>query len=313
MSVDKIAKQKVKYYRYLNKKPMTICIASICETPQSPKIVFSADRLITDAHGLTFEHGVSKIKMLTKNCFIMSVGKSSHADQIIQNTVKTISTYDNEKIENMTIEQIVEVIKHEHQKIRKETIETTFLISRGLDLKTFYENLRSYPDWFAMLYDSQIGNYNFEVEFIVFGFDINQVAKYVAPHLYKITEKGESLCFDSIGFAMIGIGEEQSFPEITKEPYNPSNALSDAIVRTYWAKKSAERMTGVGKITDLGLAWSDHNKESKIEIIATEIAPEFKVNIDKIFEEEKTKIKQMTDDIQNNIQEILLGKRTLIK
>ncbi|WP_218837897.1 hypothetical protein [Candidatus Methanoperedens nitratireducens] len=114
---------------------------------------------------------------------------------------------------------------------------------------------------------------------------------------------------------MIGIGESQSFPEITKEPYSPANPLSDAIVRTYWAKKSAERMTGVGKMTDLGLAWVELNEGAKkVEIKNTLVSQEIINNLleDK-FEEQRNRVKQMTTEIQNNLNEVFLGTRIITK
>ncbi|SNQ62311.1 hypothetical protein [Candidatus Methanoperedens nitratireducens] len=88
---------------------MTICIASICENPQDPKIVFSADRMVTDSNGLTFEHGVPKISALTKNHFIMSAGRSSEADQIIQNVGAILSSYEEERLEYLTIKETVDL------------------------------------------------------------------------------------------------------------------------------------------------------------------------------------------------------------
>lgn len=53
---------KIKKRKKSGVKPMTVCIAAICDAyTESPKIVFVADRLISA--GIQFEHGIEKVKL----------------------------------------------------------------------------------------------------------------------------------------------------------------------------------------------------------------------------------------------------------
>ena len=207
---------------------MTICIASICEVSTgNPRIVFCADRLVTDANGLTFEQALPKITQLLSNCLIMNAGDSSYGDMILRDVFEKVGSFPPENLEKIRIKDIVEIVKEKIAIHRNQAIEKDIFAPRGMDRKFFYLNLNSFKDWFALIIDTEVRNYNFDVAFIILGFDINQELKNASANLYQLNGNGDIQFGNQIGFSMVGIGSYQSLPEITKEPYNPNTSLSD--------------------------------------------------------------------------------------
>jgi hypothetical protein len=303
-----------KRYRVKKARPVTICIVTIAEgSSGSPKLVFASDRLATNKDGLTFEIGVPKIVLLTPNCAVMNAGDSSRGDTIIWRVNSRIlkAVEEVRGVDKLTVDKIIEIFKEEYKKTRKEAIETDIFESKGIASKQFYENMRNYPDWFSLMLQSSIENYDFGVAFLIFGFNIHEEYGTATAHIYQISDTGEPQLLNSIGFGMIGIGSGQSLPEITKKPYSPNASLSQAIVRAYFSKKSAERVAGVGTYTDLGLMWFDVDKETKrIMPIAKSIflSKQIMDILDKGIEEQKKKIEEIGNEIESNIQAVFMGK-----
>jgi hypothetical protein len=303
-------------HRYLIRrgKPLTICIAAICEANKgNPRIVFCSDRLVTDAHGLTFEQGIPKVIQLLPNCLVMNAGDASRGDVILRDVFTLIGSYDAERVEKMTILEIAELIKSKYDIHKDKAIEDDIFRPRGFDRKFFYANIKSFYDWLALMIDTEVRNYVFDVAFIILGFDISQEKKSVVAHLYQLSN-GELQFLTPMGFSMVGIGSYQSLPEITKEPYNPSISLSDCIVRTFWAKKLSERMVSVGKeTTDLGIAFLELDATSgKIVAKNTLLLDDFKKKyLLGSFEEQKQAMKDMSQTVQKSIDEVFQGKKAV--
>ena len=302
-------------YSYRLRKPrrlktMTICISTICEISQASRIVFCADRLVTDANGLTFEQGKPKIDFIYDNCLVMSAGRGAESDQIIA-TVQRIIDEKFKKDKCPKIMDVAKIFQEELQGLRISTIENELLKARGLTIKEFYNNIKNFPDWLGIMLDNQISGFDFGVGFLIFGFDIDQKNKSVMAHLYKMDEKGNYILLDSIGFGIIGIGDIMSLPEITRETYSPNNSLSDALVRTFWAKKSAERVVSVGnKTTDIGFMWVELSDDGSLVVKHTLIGEEFKEELSDSFNKQSDKIREITDEIHTNIDDILSGKKS---
>lgn len=291
---------------------MTICIAAICEANTGcPQIVFCADRLVTDKDGRTFETGLPKIVELTHNCLVMNAGDFSRGDLIIKDTLEILSSFTLFELQHMKIKEIVDIIKEQYIKRRNQAIEIDIFKPRNIDRNSFYSNLKAFPEWFAITVDKEVGNYNFGAAFIILGFDISEVQSGI-PHIYELRDSGEPKIMDANGFSIVGSGYYQSLPEITGEPYSPSNSLGDAIVRTFGARKTAERMVSGGKeTTDLGLMYLDYDKSVK-DLVARNIvaSEEFKSKlISEGFEKGKQAMKQLIQEVGKNM-EVFIGKRT---
>lgn len=308
--IKQINSKKIIFNRRLkNKKNMTICIATICDADKAnPKIVFASDRLVTDEDGYTFEIGVPKAGRLSTNCYIMEAGNAFRAQRVLD---RFNSKHITSELDQMSILQIVDAFSNTFKEVHSEALEDEIFNPRGINRKEFYENFSKYPAWFSLMIDNQVRNFDFGVNLIFMGFDIDQNEQIGKAHIYKITDSGEPDNYSQLGFAMIGIGEKLSLPEYTQDTYSPNNPLEDAMVRTYWAKRTSERMTGVGSTTDFGIIWLQKEDE-KTDIHAQDAtlqADIIKQYLDLPFENTRKEIAKMQVGIKSELLKIINPKQ----
>lgn len=290
---------------------MTVCISAVCDSALlSPKILFCADRLVTDSNGLTFEQGMPKIFQICENCLVMNAGLGYEADQIIRSVVERVTEKMSKDEKLLSIKEIASIFKEEHQKLRSEKVNDEILKPRGLTLDAFYRDIKSFPDWLGIMLDNQISGYNFGVHFLVIGFDLNPEKKAYYPRMYQINETGETSLLDATGFGIIGIGDMMSLPELTRDTYSFNTPLNEAAVRIYWAKKSAERVVGVGsETTDFGMMWCEPKSDGTIKVNAAWLSQVVLDELKKDYDEHSMKIKTLTKGVQKNIEDIIAGKK----
>jgi len=226
---------------------VTICIATIAEADESPKIVFAADRLVSGQ--VQFEHGNPKIYELRKNCLLMLAGNPLKGSLIISSVVEQINK------KSVPLKELANKVSIETRLLRNKTVEEQLLYPRSLTLEKFYSQIKQFPEWFADSIDDQLQEDPYQIDFLLFGIE-NDV-----PHLYQIRTNGEVNSYDSLGFAAIGIGAGQSIAELGRYQYGSNISLSQAINLTYLAKKEAERVSGVGKETDLEILYTNTSEE----------------------------------------------------
>ncbi|MDE1871502.1 MAG: hypothetical protein KGI06_04675 [Candidatus Micrarchaeota archaeon] len=310
-NIDLIRPKNNKIYKRV--RPMTVCLSVICDSGTYPRIVFCADRQVT-AGGLTFEQARAKFALASRkctNCVILNAGDGYNADKIL---VRVGDFLDGEisKGRIFTIMEISELIRKETEHLRNERINAQILNPRGLNLETFYKNLKKYPETFWKNVDEEIKKYSVDTNFLVVGFDIMENGKKYLAHINLINENGEIEILDGDGFGIIGMGNLMSLPEITKEAYQLTTPLSEAIVKVYWAKKSAERVLTVGhKSTDLGVMWCISDKDGNVIVQGTMLQPEFLKELDKSYEASNQKMHESIVEIEKNIEDIFAGKKTL--
>jgi 20S proteasome alpha/beta subunit len=247
--------RKKEWWRF----PMTVCVAAICERTFSPKIIFSADRLVTSE--TEFELGLSKVQYITSNCLTMFAGDVLQGDRIVKNLLKRFENLPINEM-NYPIDEIVNILSEEYKKILNENIETEILSPLGLTIQSFPDKVDNLPDWMSINIISQIQNYDIDVEFLIFGVEIIEDGSQVA-HLYKVSGKGTIECFDHIGFVAIGSGSSLARSEMTKYFQGPDSTMSETVYRVYVAKRAAERVPGVGAITDFGVLHMIEDMETK--------------------------------------------------
>jgi hypothetical protein len=229
----------------IRKKIMTVCIAAISESQtKNPKIVFASDRLVSA--GVCFEGGVSKIHLLSQNAWVMSSSNDALASDGIILKIQKALAKNGTQIE---IEQIATLFSQECKNKLKSEKEKQVFLQYGLTENNFMDKSSSMSDLIVkdILDRSHEFKYEFEVEFLLIGFD----SEPYVPHIYTINGLGDIQVSDHLGFATIGSGQYLAFPEMTKYAYHTNTGLSEAIMRVYWSKKAAERVGGVGKATDL--------------------------------------------------------------
>ena len=306
MNADRYKNIKRKVGTY---KPMTVCIAAICQIGQGAQIVFCSDRLVTNSDGLTFEQERPKIVVLTENCLIMNAGSAMESDNIIQTAFERIKK---ELTGNYpSILDIAKIVGEEHKKKREECAQNDILKPRGLTYETYYSNIRLLPDWMSYAIDRQLYEYDLKVEFLIFGFDVIEQnnEQGISPHLYQISREGDYSKLDDVGFGTIGIGSMMALPAMTGEKYHTTISISEALVKVFWARKSAERVVSVGnETTDLGVLFPI-GKENKVTGFTNIlISEEHKAQLLELYKSHNQKMKAVTLEVNKQISDILAGK-----
>jgi hypothetical protein len=291
--------------------PMTICIATICEqNTGTPRIVFASDRLVTDQDGYTFELGVPKLKLIAHHCILMEAGDSFRGELILEKWKEKVPDF--EQANKMRHSEIINILRLCYKEIFNESLETEIFSPRGLTRQGFYEDFAKFPEWYGFMTDFKVESFNFGVTFIATGIDIDHKNDLTMGRLTRFSGRGQPEILDSLGFAMAGIGEKMSFPELTRNRYSPNDTLAEALVRTYWAKRSAERMIGVGTKTDFGMMWLETDKDEQIVCKNTLFEDKIvKELFDKEFENSRVAADQMTKSVKDNIDDILKGTKKL--
>lgn len=269
---------------------MTICIAAICNYKEgmiSPCIVFCADRLISSGMGISFEHGNPKIKLIENRAIIMEAGDGTVSDLILDKEVLFIgSEVDVKRIADLINEKIT---NFKHNQINR------LLSPFGLNQNSFIEKARELPEKVCNQIINDIKNLDLDLQFIVAGLDRDG-----NPQLFTISDQYGIKCYNSLGFVAIGSGLPLSLLQITKTIHSNRINLSEAITKVYSAKINAERISGVGRMTDLGvLQLSGENNNFSASLV--EVSQEYK---DKINEELK-KIPKSESEVHLEVQKML--------
>jgi hypothetical protein len=264
----------VKKKRKMGVKPMTVCIAAICDAyTENPKIIFAADRLVSA--GIQFEHGIEKVYMINYNCYVMiSSNDSLKTDMIVKRVESKVSG------KGVTVEETAKAFAKECEEQMKYEREKAILPKYGLSYDELIKKSSSVSEYLMKMIYSDLSNweYEFKAQFLVLGIDINPYN----PHIFIVQEDGDYKAYDYIGFATIGSGSDLAFPELAKFVYHPNINMDIAISRVYNAKKVAERVQGVGKWTDLHILHVYTDKTTKEKSIIRWDAPEdFKSVLDR--------------------------------
>jgi 20S proteasome alpha/beta subunit len=223
---------------------MTVCIAMIAKNTQSglPTIVFTADKLVS-TNTVCFEGGNPKIAHLYPHTYVMTSSDDAlSSDEIVIKTQQKLSKLFNSD-ENLTVEQIVNILSQECkskyeleiEERRKQIFSRYNFTSEEFKFKSKDLSEKIVLDVIESLHEIEYDfktNY-FKANFLIVGIDTE-------PHIYVVNELGKIEIFDHIGFATIGSGQFLAFPEITRSAYLSNISDVTAVMTVYKAKKAAD-------------------------------------------------------------------------
>lgn len=283
--------------RLHNKIPMTICIAAICESGIEPKILLCADRLVSA--GLQFEKGTSKIQRINHNCFALHASADSLLSEKILDRVKTATNAENAQF---TVKEIADMFAEECIKLKREKQEKDVISKYNF----VAEKAKIDPNQMIDDIMDELDYYPYPVfEFIIAGFDAPD-----EPHLFKVNQDGDPTCYDSLGFATTGDGQNLAFPEMTKWYYTTEQSMSLAIPRIYFAKRTSERIQGVGRSTDLAFTVFREDSETKeltVKFYDISVDIGFIEKLDKSFDQFNTSEANIINELAKDIQKEIDG------
>ncbi|MCH8043818.1 MAG: hypothetical protein IID44_08865 [Planctomycetes bacterium] len=244
---------------------MTVCIASLCDNRQS--VVLIADRMVSTGLAIEFEHPVSnKVTTLSPNCVALTAGNALVYSELFSVVRSRIFNR-----RSTTAEELVEIIKGAYQELRERQI-----VERVLRPMAF-SNFREFYSTEAMLSDTAKISIINQIERFDYGLDIlvGGITPGGPAHLYAIEDPGTSMCYDSIGFNVIGSGMNLAFSSLIANHCHEKMNLSDSLMLALEAKITAENAPGVGRKTDVvtitseGAAFFTDNNVRRLIVLNT--------------------------------------------
>ena len=226
-------------------RPVTICIAAICQFPGDhlggPYAVIAAcDRMMT-TEDIQFEPPQSKVFEFASNVVALVAGETDAQIEVCNHTFRELT----ESLPQ-SVEAIVDVYCRQLAAYNQRQAERTILAPFGLTFKSFLDHQQPIDPEISDHLFRKIDREGAKVATLIIGTDA------YGPHIFKIYEDGRASCYDSIGFAAIGDGEWHADSQFMIAGHTANVPIGRALLLTYVAKKRAEVAPGVGKIdTDL--------------------------------------------------------------
>jgi 20S proteasome alpha/beta subunit len=300
--------RKDEFIRCLRRnKPVTICIAAICDSfvdePVVPKIVFCADHLVSSL--VEFEHDIPKFKTLTDRCLVATAGDAVSSDMVLENVKERLSQPNTAATR---IKEIVELVRQECRRLDDEEIDRNVLAKYNL-ARSNMPNVDSQV-MTAKIID-EISDYHRnkpKFQFILFGFDSVR-----EPHIHVLDQDGNDELADSLGFASIGSGSLLAFLYMTEHRFSPADDAQRAIPIVYFAKKVSERAQGVGRLTDLVIVYGRKDNDGKEKYKMVNMNRENPNNkimniMDKAFDEIEEFKHEKIEDMAGEINKMIKGE-----
>lgn len=234
----------IRYRQPPNHQPkMTICIAAICrgDNVEEPKILFCNDSLVSA--GIQYEGSLKYDYLTHRAVCLYSTNDGDLTEILIYKIKENIRTVLKErKISELNVIEIVEIVSKACIDFRNERIQNDIGYKYDIILSKIHENTDTIAK--NMQKDLESYAYPLDVDFLIAGFDRDK-----DPHIFTVNQNGLIKKHDDSGFMVIGSGAMLAFSELTKYGYNGFETITEAILDVYFAKKSSERMVGVGKNT----------------------------------------------------------------
>jgi hypothetical protein len=174
---------------------MTVCIAAICNIPRQPCIIGVADRMMT-VRDAEYEPRQSKFTPMGSHGAALIAGDLQLHAAAAPATQRELSRAGPREI---LIKEIADIYADEFAKQRRYIAERMFLTPLNLNIDTFITGSHVIDPSLASDLTIRMQNAQIDACAIVCGLDRT------GPHIYKIIDPGEVVCFDATGFAIIGL------------------------------------------------------------------------------------------------------------
>jgi len=222
---------------------MTICIAALAE--KGKKVIVCADQMITANIPISYEfetEDVQKIYKLNDNCVVLTAGNAIFAYEIVEKTKKALNSMD----QSLSAEEIAEALRLEYVRFRHKIISRNVLEPRNLDINQYLQIQQRLIPGVAQDIENALVNHDIGTEFIVAGCDGDGQC-----HIFTVTNPGQVLCHDGIGYVCVGSGSPHATYYLIGEKYSKKQETTDAKAQVEAAKKKSEVAPGVGDNTTI--------------------------------------------------------------
>jgi 20S proteasome alpha/beta subunit len=224
---------------------MTLLVAAIgrekIDGIEEPIVCVSSDRMISvRTPNIEYEGPHPKTYNLADNCLMLTAGNALFGLPLHKAVLREI-----DERETKSVLEIVTTIKNEYQTERKNKLSDLVCQRFGLSLNEFYAAQQQLAQQILSALAQEILEFDLNLEVLVAGVDHD------GAHIYRITNPGVELCFDSIGFHAVGSGEEHALANLIAREHNTDENSVDCLLHVVEAKKIGEKASGVGEKTDL--------------------------------------------------------------
>ncbi len=185
-----------------------------------------------------FESDVHKIVQAGTNSHILIAGNALYATEIVENIALVAG--------DATVEQVADAVRQSFVNKRREIISRRVLEPRGLTLETYYQIQTQLVMAVVQEIENNLVNFDIGVEILVTGLGSDGLY-----HLYSVTNPGELVCHDAIGFVCTGIGAPYAMYHFIGSGYKKAKSVEDVEQLVKDAKKQSEVAPGVGTETEL--------------------------------------------------------------
>ena len=222
---------------------MTVCIAALYSNGEG--CVLMSDKMLTLRYPMAYEYENEEFEKIIRVAdeppvYCLSAGVAIFASEIIETAKNQVS---NKK--GLSVKSIAEIICKDYTEYRKSRLVRNELITRGLDLNSYYANHKGLLGSIVEAIDKTLRLWNLDVEFIVAGRDSS------GYHIYTIVHPGDLYCHDSIGYASIGIGAPHVTYHMIENKYRMSSDKDTIVNLVKDAKVRSQVAPGVGEKTEI--------------------------------------------------------------
>jgi hypothetical protein len=228
------------------RKPVTICIAAICQSSSGDVIVTASDRMVT-LGGKTEYVWREQTKTYWFTDFIVSL---SADDPDLALEVETAAYRSLEKRNGtLTVKKVAYKVAQKFREHRARRNEQLILSPQGLTFQTLMQNEKALDPTNVKLLRDRLDEGALRATMIIAGLDKDNEG-----HIFVVDDPGVCVTCDSEGFAAIGLGREHAEVVFAEANYTPYREWTEALIISYLAKRRAEAAPGVGNV-DTDLYW----------------------------------------------------------
>ena len=175
--------------------------------------------------------------------------------ELIEQVAETIKNNPDEWVKVKDVAYLYAKIRNE---IRAKRAENSVLLPLGIKREHFASKKNGLEEKFIKLITSELLNYEVpKVSVIISGIDTK-------AHIY-VVEDDDVSCWDTIGYAAIGIGARHATSQLMLGGQHLDTELSESLLLTYIAKKDQKSHQGLVKKTDMFSIGSDPGTYAPLE------------------------------------------------
>jgi hypothetical protein len=235
---------------------VTVCVAAVAE---KSTLIGVSDRMLTAGNGdIEFEPEQGKFWVFSPAIVALSSGDATIQAELLKQTHKPVKDWIVAAPDQwVNVKDVASLYCQKFRELRRERAEAAILTPLGLDIPSFLANQATMERELVNRIADRLLDWEFPdvLEAIFMGIDNDG----------PVNEKGEKLnyiqlyatyydklsCFNTVGFAAIGIGKSHAESQITFTGHWPLKPFDETLLLAYAAKKRAEAAPGVGKNTDM--------------------------------------------------------------